>query len=80
MEEEGITTESRISPRLHDRWSLLTLAVSFAGDVTLVAADYLASAAVMAAQHSTQKQYDRKFKEVTDGYSGERARSVQSED
>jgi len=71
MEEEGITTESyAITPRLHDRWSLLTLGVSFVGDVVQIGADYLASAAMMAAQHSTQKQYDKKFREVTRGYSG----------
>jgi len=69
MEEEGITTESYINPRLHDRWSLLTLGVSFVGDVVQITADYLASAAMMAAQHSTQKQYDKKFREVTRGYS-----------
>jgi|SoimicMinimDraft_10_1059738.scaffolds.fasta_scaffold00002_6 hypothetical protein len=68
MEEEGITTESYINPRLHDRWSLLTLGVSFMGDVIQVTADYFASAAMMAAQHSTQKQYDRKFKEITSGH------------
>lgn len=70
MEEEGTTTESyAIAPRLHDRWSLLTLGVSFVGDVVQTTADYLASAAMMAAQHSTQKNYDRKFKEVIRGYS-----------
>lgn len=68
MEDEGITTESSISPRLHDRWSLLTLAVSFTGDLVQITADYLATGAMMAAQHSTQKRYDKKFKEVTDGY------------
>lgn len=68
MEEEGITTESYISPRLHDRWSLLTLGVAFVGDVVQVAADYFASAAMMTAQHSTQKQYDKKFREVTRDY------------
>lgn len=80
MEEEGITTESSIAPRLHDRWSLLTLGVAFAGDVVQITADYLASAAMMAAQHSTQVQYDKKFGEVINGYSGQRTRSVQSED
>lgn len=80
MEDEGITAESSIAPRLHDRWSLLTLGVAFAGDVVQIAADYLASAAMMAAQHSTQVQYDKKFREVVNGYSGQRTRSVQSED
>lgn len=66
MEEEGITYEPEAyRPKLHDRWSLLTLAVAFVGDVLQTAADYGSSAAVMAAQHAKQKQYDRQFKEIT---------------
>lgn len=64
MDDEGITTEATFAPRLHDRWSLLTLAVAFAGDVVQIAADYMASAAMMAAQHSKQKEFDKKFKEI----------------
>jgi hypothetical protein len=64
MDEEGIIDEVTFEPRLHDRWSLLTLAVAFTGDLVQITADYFASAAMMAAQHSKQKEYDRKFKEI----------------
>lgn len=64
MDEEGITDEVTLQPRLHDRWSLLTLGVSFAGDVVQITADYLASAAMMAAQHSRQKEFDKRFREI----------------
>jgi hypothetical protein len=64
MDDEGIIDEVTLEPRLHDRWSLLTLGVAFAGDVVQITADYLASGAMMAAQHSKQKEFDRKFKEI----------------
>lgn len=65
MDEEGIIDEVTLTPRLHDRWSLLTLGVSFVGDVVQITADYMASAAMMAAQHSKQKEFDKRFKEIT---------------
>jgi hypothetical protein len=66
MDDEGtIEYEATLSPRLHDRWSLLTLGVAFVGDVVQTTADYPSSAAMMAAQHSRQKEFDKKFKEIT---------------
>jgi hypothetical protein len=67
MEDEGATMEYALQPRTHDRWSLLTLGVAFVGDVAQITADYLASASMMAAQHASQKQYDKKFREVING-------------
>ncbi len=65
MDDEGIIDEVNIiEPRLHDRWSLLTLGVAFVGDVVQTTADYLASAAMMAAQHSRQKEFDKKFERI----------------
>lgn len=64
MEEEGITYEETATPKLHDRWSLLTLGVAFTGDVVQLTADYLATAAVMSVQHGAQKRYDRVFREI----------------
>jgi len=64
MDEEGTIEEVRIQPRLHDRWSLLTLAVAFTGDVLQIAADYSASAAMMAAQHARQKNFDHEFTDM----------------
>jgi len=63
-EEETTQYEATLTPRLHDRWSLLTLGVSFVGDIVQTTADYLSSAAMMAAQHSRQKEFDKKFKEI----------------
>lgn len=64
MDDEEISDEVTLTPRLHDRWSLLTLGVAFVGDVLQVATDYAASAAMMAAEHSQQKRYDKRFKEI----------------
>jgi len=61
-EEE--TIEYTVEPRLHDRWSLLTLGVAFVGDIARVVADYTSSAAMMTAQHAKQKNFDDKFREI----------------
>lgn len=63
-EEETTEYEATLTPRLHDRWSLLTLGVAFVGDLVQTTADYLSSAAMMAAQHSKQKEYDKKFERI----------------
>lgn len=68
MEEEEITYGETATPKLHDRWSLLTLGVAFTGDVVQLAADYLATMAVMSVQHGAQKRCDKTFREITDGY------------
>lgn len=74
MDDEETYVEVTIEPRLHDRWSLLSFATTFAADVTQTIANNLASAAVMSVQHAKQKQYDKKLKEVTGVYPRRRSR------
>ena len=63
MNEDEIT-EYVVEPRLHDRWSLLTLGVGFIGDIAATVANYTATAAMMTAQHAKQKAFDNKFREM----------------
>jgi len=65
MGEEEIIETYTVEPRLHDRWSLLTLGMGFIGDMAQVVANYTATAAMMTAQHAKQKAFDDKFKEIT---------------
>jgi demethoxyubiquinone hydroxylase (CLK1/Coq7/Cat5 family) len=74
MEEEETYVEVTIEPKLHDRWSLLNLAVALAADLTQTIADNLASAAVMSVEHAKQKHYDREFGRMTDGNTRRRSR------
>jgi hypothetical protein len=66
MDEEEVEMEViLIEPKLHDRWSLLLVAVSTAAEVAGVFANNLSTLSMMAAQHAKQKHYDRKFREIT---------------
>jgi hypothetical protein len=66
MEDDDVEVEViTVEPKLHDRWSLLLLAVTTAAEVTQVIANNLATASMMMAQHTRQKHYDRKFREIT---------------
>lgn len=75
MDEEETYVEAIIEPRLHDRWSLLSLAVAFAADLSQTVSNNLASAAVMSVQHAKQKHYDREFGRMTSEHTGLRRRS-----
>lgn len=75
MDEEETYVEVSIEPRLHDRWSLLSLTAAFVADMAQTVADNLASAAVMSVEHAKQKQFDQKFKEVSRDYTSTRRRS-----
>lgn len=54
-----------VEPKLHDRWSLLTLAAGTAAEMAEVIANNLSTLSMVAAQHMKQKHYDRKFREIT---------------
>ncbi len=70
MSDEGTTSEVKIQPRLHDRWSLLALAVGFVDDIASVVSDWTGITSAMAAEHVSQKRIDKKFRRVTNGHSG----------
>lgn len=69
-----------IEPKLHDRWSLLLVAVSTLAEVSEAFTNNLSTLSMITAQHMKQKQYDRKFKEITHGHTSLGAGQVQSED
>ena len=68
-----------IEPRLHDRWSLLLVAVSTLAEVSEAITNNLSTLSMITAQHMKQKQYDRKFGEVTSGYTSLGTGPVQPE-
>ena len=55
----------QVEPRLHDRWSLLLVAVSTIAELTEVVANNLSTLTMITAQHAKQKHYDKKFREIT---------------
>lgn len=64
--DEGIEVEVFVvEPKLHDRWSLLTLAAGTAAEMAEVIANNLSTLSMVAAQHMKQKHYDRRFREIT---------------
>lgn len=69
-----------IEPKLHDRWSLLLVAVSTLAEVSEAVTNNLSTLSMIAAQHMQQKQYDRKFREITHGNTSSGTGQVQSED
>lgn len=54
-----------LTPRLHDKWSVLVLALSWATNVTSTTAKALSAGTDMALQHAAQKTYDREFNQIT---------------
>lgn len=54
-----------VEPKLHDRWSLLLVAVNTAAEVAEVIANNMSTLSMVTAQHMKQKHYDRKFREIT---------------
>lgn len=63
----GEDTENYVtfSPMRHDRFSVLIPTLGFMSNVFESAGDLMRSYAIMAAQHSSQLEYDRRFHEVT---------------
>ena len=69
-----------VQPKLHDRWSLLLVAMQTLTEVSEVITNNLSTLSMITAQHMSQKQYDRKFKEIANGNPSVGTGSVQSED
>jgi hypothetical protein len=66
MDENEITHEAEeLTPRLHDKWSVLVLALNWATNVTMTTAKALGAGTDMALQHAAQKTYDREFNQIT---------------
>lgn len=66
MDENEIESEvEELTPRLHDKWSVLVLALDWASNVAGDTATALAMGAKMAVQHANQKNYDREFNKIT---------------
>ena len=64
-ENELDLDEQELTPKLHDRWTVLVLALDWAKCVAGITSDTLSIATQAAMQHGTQKQYDRKFGQIT---------------
>jgi len=67
MDEDEIVFSYEVSPKLHNKWSLLALAAGFIGDIARVVADNTSTAATMAIQHAKQKEFDKEFAGITMG-------------
>lgn len=66
MDENEIDIEEEeLTPRLHDKWSVLVLAANWATQMASVTAEAFELATKMAVQHANQKNYDREFKNIT---------------
>lgn len=63
-ENETTIEEEELTPRLHDKWSVLVLAMNYAYNLAATTADALEVATKMAVQHANQKNYDRKFNKM----------------
>jgi len=66
MDEEEVEEAKVYQPtaRLHDRWSLLAFATCAVHDLAHTVTQILDVASDMSLEHSRQKQYDKKFKEI----------------
>ena len=62
--DEDEFDEQKLSPKLHDRWTVLILALDWAKCVTGITSDVLSNATQMAIEHGIQKSYDRKFNKI----------------
>lgn len=71
MDENEIgIEEEELTPRLHDKWSVLVLVCNWATQVASVTAEALELSTKMAVQHANQKNYDREFNSITEGKNG----------
>lgn len=80
MDEDQEMEVIAIEPKLHDRWSLLLVAVSTVAEISEAITNNLSTLSMITAQHMRQKHFDRKFREVVNGNASIRTRPVQSED
>jgi hypothetical protein len=53
-----------IKPQRHNRWAVIVPALDLISNVALDVHQTFKLYGIMGAQHSMQKQYDRKFKEI----------------
>jgi len=66
MDENEIDLdEEELTPRLHDKWSVLVLAANWACQIASVTAQTFELGTKMAVQHATQKNFDREFLQIT---------------
>lgn len=54
-----------LTPQRHNRWAVIVPALGFISEVALAAHNTFTAYTMYAAQHSMQKSYDRKFREIT---------------
>ncbi len=69
-----------IEPMLHNRWAVIAPALDLVSNIAGDVQQAFKIWAVFAAQHGCQRNYDRKFKEITDGDSGIRSGTDVPED
>lgn len=69
-----------ITPQRHNRWAIIVPALDLISNVAQEVSDTFKAYAVLGAQHSMQLQYDRRFKEMTNGNSGIGSGAVLPED
>lgn len=69
-----------ISPMRHNRWAVIAPALDLVSNIASEVSDTFKVYAIFAAQHGCQLNYDRKFREVVNGNSGERSGTVLPED
>lgn len=72
MDDDEIREERIEYPdaKRHTKWTVIVLALDWLHNVTLATAETIGSFVIAAGQHGTQKDYDRKFDEITKEYDG----------
>lgn len=65
-ENETDVTQEELTPRLHDKWSVLVLALDWAANVAGDTAVALGMGAKIAVQHANQKHFDREFNKIVE--------------
>lgn len=80
MDEDQEMEVILIEPKLHDRWSLLLVAVSTVAEISEAITNNLSTLSMITAQHMKQKHYDRKFREIANGNPSVGTGPVQSKD
>jgi len=78
MDDDSL--EIVITPMRHNRWAVIAPALDLISNIAGEVQDTFKMYAIFAAQHGCQLNYDRKFREVVNGDSGKRSRTVLPED
>jgi hypothetical protein len=68
MDDDDLEIEV-LTPQRHNRWAVIVPALDLMSNIALDVHQTFKMWAVLGAQHGMQIHYDRKFREVANGYS-----------